>query len=61
MRSQDSTVASRCAITSVVRPCISRVSALATWVSLAASSDDVASSSSSSGASRRIARAIAMR
>ena len=51
MRSQDSTVASRCAITSVVRPCISRVSATCTSVSLSASSEEVASSSSSSGAS----------
>ena len=61
MRSQDSTVASRCAMTSVVRPVISRVSAVCTSVSLSASSEEVASSSSSSGASRRIARAIAMR
>ena len=58
MRSHESTVASRCAITSVVRACISRSSAACTNRSLSASSDDVASSSSSSGASRRIARAI---
>ena len=48
-------------MTSVVRSSISRSSAACTSVSLSASSDDVASSSSSSGASRRIARAIAMR
>ena len=61
MRSQDSTVASRCAMTSVVRSSISCASAACTSVSLSASSDEVASSSSSSGASRRIARAMAMR
>ena len=44
MRSQDSTVASRCAITSVVRSCIRRSSASCTSVSLSASSEDVASS-----------------
>ena len=61
MRSQDSTVASRCAITSVVRWRINSSSAVCTSVSDSASSDEVASSSSNSGASRRIARAIAMR
>ena len=58
MRSQESTVASRCAITSVVRSAIRRSSAAWIRVSLSASSEEVASSSSSSGASRRIARAM---
>ena len=40
MRSQDSTVASLCAMTSVVRPVISRVNATCTSVSLSASSDE---------------------
>src|SRR6266403_1431526 len=61
MRSQDNTVARRCAITSVVRWRISSSSAVCTNVSLSASSDEVASSSSKSRASRRMARAIAMR
>ena len=58
MRSQDKTVASRCAITSVVRWRINSSSAVCTSVSDSASSAEVASSSNSSGASRRIARAI---
>jgi hypothetical protein len=61
MRSAFSTVASRCAMTIVVRPCISRSSADCTSVSLSASSAEVASSSSRIGASRRMARAMAMR
>src|SRR5882762_831432 len=61
MRLHDSTVASRCAITMVVRPCINRSSAVCTRVSLSASSEDVASSSSRSGAARRMARALAAR
>ena len=48
-------------MTSVVRSCISRASAVWTSVSLSASSEEVASSSSSSGAPFRIARAMAMR
>jgi hypothetical protein len=50
IRSQESTVASRCAITTVVRSCISCASAAAISVSLSASSDEVASSSRRSGA-----------
>src|SRR2546421_12655848 len=61
IRSQDSTVARRCAITSVVRWRINSSSAVCTSASLAASSAEVASSRSNNGASRRIARAIAMR
>src|SRR3546814_5845319 len=52
------TVASLCAITSVVRSCISRSSASCTSFSDSATSADVASSSSSSGALRNTALAI---
>jgi hypothetical protein len=51
----------RWAITIVVRFCIRPSSAFCTSVSLSASSADVASSSSRIGASRRMARAMAMR
>ena len=53
-------MASRCAITMVVRSCINCASAAAISVSLSASSDEVASSSKRSGASRKIARAISV-
>ncbi len=61
MRSQCSIVDSRCAITIVVRPCIS--SSSAAWISRSdsVSSAEVASSRIRIGASFRIARAIAIR
>ena len=52
----DCTVASRCAITKVVRPCINRSSATCTSRSPRHRATRSPSSSSSSGASRRIAR-----
>ena len=61
MRSALSTVASRWAMTSEVRPCISRSSATCTSRSFSASRALVASSSSSSAGSHRMARAIAIR
>ena len=54
-------VDSRCAITMVVRPCISASSAACTWRSDSVSSALVASSRIRIGAFFRIARAIAMR
>ena len=61
MRSASRTVLSLCAMTSVVRPFMSRASASCTSASLSASRLLVASSSTSTRGSMRIARAIAMR
>ena len=59
--SAPSTVDSRWAMTIVVRPSISRSKASWTWCSDSESSDEVASSSRMMGASRSMARAMAMR
>mmetsp|Transcript_83420 Transcript_83420/g.166551 ORF Transcript_83420/g.166551 Transcript_83420/m.166551 type:complete len:159 (+) Transcript_83420:303-779(+) len=59
--SADLSVDSRCAITSVVRPFISSLSAPCTFSWLSSSSADVASSRRRMGGSARMARAMASR
>ena len=61
MRSAPITLDRRCAKISVVRPCMSRSSASWITASLSASTAESASSRTRMGASRRSARAMAMR